>query len=271
MIGMLLLFTAIAKLWMLLTDSFADVRVSLPKEILWVSVVAELVLAWVNFRFRDPQFLSVVNTTVFASFAIFAIVRLAMGYASCGCSGKLELPAWLFITLDIGIVSWFLLPRYNRKETIEGAGRLVNWWRELTVSARGRFAGLGFFVVVIGFLQFPFAGPLRAKIFGEQPIQASVYLDENLILGEQKKGRVVIWNQTNHAAKIIGVARSCRCFDLVENPVGESILPHDRVPFAITIKPNNLGSLRQRVELFLDHPEQFRMNIDVVGFVKGER
>jgi hypothetical protein len=51
LIGLLLLFTAIAKLSMLMTDSFADVRVGLPKGILWTSVVIELWLA----EFIEPR------------------------------------------------------------------------------------------------------------------------------------------------------------------------------------------------------------------------
>ena len=55
LVGLLLTVTAIAKLWMLLTDSFADIRVGLPKEILWLSVAFEFWLAYENFRLRDHR------------------------------------------------------------------------------------------------------------------------------------------------------------------------------------------------------------------------
>ena len=38
LIGVLLLLTATAKFWMLISDSFADVRVGISKEVLWFSV-----------------------------------------------------------------------------------------------------------------------------------------------------------------------------------------------------------------------------------------
>ncbi len=90
LIAILLLSTALAKVWMLLTDSFAEVRVSISKEVLWLSVAIELWLAFENVRVRNPQVLAFINTVVFAVFGIFATIRWGLGYGSCGCSGQLD-------------------------------------------------------------------------------------------------------------------------------------------------------------------------------------
>ena len=122
---------------------------------------------------------------------------------------------------------------------------------------------------IIVVLQLPSAAPIRAMLVGEPLIQATVSLHDELILNRETTGQVEIWNCSSQPAKIIGFSRSCRCFDLSENPISQTIPATGRLVFPLVIKPTKLGSLHQRVELILDHPKQYRMNIDVFGSVKG--
>jgi hypothetical protein len=145
---------------MLLTDSFADIRVRLPKEILWLSVGFELWLAFENFRIRDRRVLAFINTVVFGFFAIFASGRWLLGYTSCGCSGKLELPAWVFIIIDVGIVVWFSATPVKQNLLKDGWQRLVSRWRAWSPEKRGRLSGLALFGGLIVGLQLPIAAPL---------------------------------------------------------------------------------------------------------------
>lgn len=270
LIGILLSATAIAKLWMLLTDSFADIRVGLPKEILWLSVAFEFWLAYENFRLRDDRVMAFVNTLVFASFAIFASVRLAMGYASCGCSGSLEIPAWVFVLIDVWVVAWFSGSIARRNLIAKGLRHLLQGWSSWSPEQRGRLAGLGIVASLIIGIQLPFASPLRTMILGELPIQAVVRIDSELGLNQETSGEVKIHNRSGQPAKIIGISRSCRCFDLVEDPISKVIPADGSLPLSLVVRPNRLGPLHQRVVLFLDHPKQFRMNVDVFGSVKGK-
>ena len=128
LIAGLLLFTAIAKLSMLLTDSFADVRVGISKEILWFSVLFEFGLAALNLRLKNINVLALINTVVFASFGFFAGTRWLLGYGSCGCSGNLELPAWIFITIDAAIVACFLRTQTARGRVWAGFPQLMGLW-----------------------------------------------------------------------------------------------------------------------------------------------
>jgi hypothetical protein len=272
LIALLLTATAIAKLWMLLTDSFADIRVGLPKEILWISVAFELWLAFENFRVRDHRVLALINTIVFASFGVFATIRLMLGYGSCGCSGSLELPAWIFILIDVAIVGWFTISGSQRSRVGAGFGQLVQEnWSAWSPEKRGRWAGIGLFASLIFVLQLPVTGPLRAMVLGEPPLIATVKVSGDLILNQETTGSVEIWNRSSQPAKIIGISRSCRCFDLVGDPISKIIPANERLSLPLVIKPNKLVLLRQRVELFLDHPDQFRVNVDVFGSVKGVR
>ena len=268
-IGALLLATALAKLWMLLTDSFADIRVGMPKEILWLGVAFELWLAYANFRIREHRVLAFINTIVFGSFAIFASIRWLMGYGSCGCSGNLELPAWIFILLDIGIVAWFTAGSRRRLQVWTGLRELTSWWGSWSAEKRGQLAGLALFGGMILAIQLPFAAPLRAMALGEPPVQAIVRIDGDLSLNQESNGQVELWNHSSQPAKIVGLSRSCRCFDLNDSPFSKIISANEHITLPLVIKPEKTGPLHQRVELFLDHPKQFRMNVDVFGYVKG--
>ena len=270
LIALLLATTAIAKLWMLLADPFADIRVGIPKEILWLSVALELWLAFENFRIRDRRVLAFVNTVVFGSFAIFASIRWLMGYGSCGCSGKLELPAWMFVLLDIGIVTWFIGRASGRTQVFAGVRELTSWWRDWSPEKRGRLVGLALFGGMVLAIQLPVAAPLRAMALGEPPIQAMVRIDGELTVDRDSTGDVVLWNRSPQPAKIVGLNRSCSCFDFSDNSFSRIIPANERLSLPLVIKPEKTGPLHQRVVLFLDHPEQFRVNIDVVGSAKGE-
>jgi len=90
LIAALLLFTATAKLWMLWTDPFADVRVGISREILSLTVLFEFALAAANLSLRNRALLAWINIFTFGSFGIFASIRWYLGYGSCGCAGNIE-------------------------------------------------------------------------------------------------------------------------------------------------------------------------------------
>jgi hypothetical protein len=275
LIGLLLSVTAIAKLWMLLTDPFADIRVGLPKSILWISVALELALAWFNFRATlgsDPlpsRTMLLVNLAVFAAFGLFSTTRWLLGYRSCGCSGSLELPIWFFVIFDLGLVVWLVILG-RRHGLLDNAGSyLVSVWRSWSPERRGQFAGAGLFLAVMVALQMPFVASLKAMILGEPKIQATVVVNDSLKVGEESSGEVELRNVSSVPARIVGVSRSCRCFDLRDDAIALVVPPHSSISRALVIQPRKPGPLHQRVELFLDHPEQFRVAIDLVGTVSG--
>jgi hypothetical protein len=107
-------------------------------------------------------------------------------------------------------------------------------------------------------------------VLGEPPIRAFVNVDGELRFNQLGNGIVEIWNRSSRPTKIIGISQSCGCFDLVQNPVSKIIPANQKLVLPLVIKPNRVDWLHQRVELFLDHPKQFRVNVDVFGSVKGE-
>lgn len=122
---------------------------------------------------------------------------------------------------------------------------------------------------IIVCLQLPIAAPLRAMVLGKPPIDAVVRIDGDLILNQETVGKVRLSNASSRTATIIGVNRSCRCFDFRRDPVRQLVPSNGQLALPLVIKPNKLGPLHQRVVLFSDHPEQARVNVNLFGFVKG--
>jgi hypothetical protein len=89
-------------------------------------------------------------------------------------------------------------------------------------------------------------------------------------MDQEQSGQVELLNHSFQPAKIIGISRSCRCFDISQDPVSQIIPANGRLVLPLVIKPNKLGPLHQRVELYVDHPIMFRVNVNVVSSVQGE-
>jgi len=270
LIGCLLAVTAVLKLWMLLTDPFADVHVGLQKEILWLNVAFEFGLAWLNFRSTDHDVVVFVDIVVFSTFALFLSVRRLMGYGSCGCSGALDIPMWVFGVLDVSIVVWLVMTTWRKNSFFQGLKSLQRLWGVWTPDKRGLVAGAGLFIAIVLGLQLPLASQVRAAVLGEPEIQGFFGAGGELFLDRSSPAEIKIWNYSSWPAKIVGVSKSCRCIEFRENPTSRTIPAHNRISLPLTIKPLKFGPLQQRVELFLDHPEQFRVRVDVFGSVKGE-
>ena len=73
-----------------MTDPFADIRTSLPIQIVWVSAIVELGVVWFLFlaKSESPKWLLCVS--LFSLFLLVSISELAIGIESCGCAGSFE-------------------------------------------------------------------------------------------------------------------------------------------------------------------------------------
>ena len=152
-----------------------------------------------------------------------------------------------------------------------GFRELVRWWKCWSPAVRGRFVGIAVFAAMVLAIQMPYAASLRAMALGEPPIQAIVRIDGQLILNHETTGQVEIWNRSSQAARIVGMNRSCRCLVLNDNPFSQIIPANEHISLPLVIKSEKTGQLHQRIVLFIDHAEQFRVNVDIVGFSKGEK
>jgi hypothetical protein len=270
LIALLLLFTAGAKVWMLLTDPFTEVRLAISREILWLGIAIEFSVAVVNLMSNRLVSISCVNFLLFLGLGVFAFARWLLGYQNCGCAGTLELPTWIFIVIDFGIVSVILFINQNTHFLSRGIDSFRKVWRGFTPTIRGQFAGISFFSIFLIALQLPFATPVRTAIFGKPLVVSTVRIPDDMMVGIETLGEVEIRNHSSFPARIIGVRRSCACFDFSTTPMGEIIPPNGMFSQVIYVKPKQTGRLLQQVDLFLEHPKQFRVPVIVYGKVKGD-
>lgn len=69
-------------------------------------------------------------------------------------------------------------------------------------------------------LQLPVAQSVWTSIMGKPSIVGMVSIDGELILDKPQTGAVTLKNRSKQSAKVIGMDRSCRCFELADDPIG---------------------------------------------------
>lgn len=263
----MLVWTAVLKLWLLLTDPFADLNVGLSKEIIFAAIVLELIVGYFNFRHINQRRIALLNVIVFSFFGFFSLAKWYLGSGYCACAGVIRLPIWIFITIDFVLASiFFLLFRLNQLRRAE-----LGFYEMRRALARcaspGTTVAVVFFVLFLGWQHFLGLAWFRSTRFGEQPIKVRLKMPERLRVSQESTGEVEFHNQSTTDAKIVGLDVSCRCFELDE-PIGLVIAANSIRKIDFRIVPMKQGEVRQRAVLFLDHPEQFQMTLDLVGSAK---
>ena len=268
-IALLLTTTAVLKLSMLLTDPFADIRVQLPKKVLWLTVGFELWLAYLNFRVRKFHVIAFVDLVVFSVFGSLAGIRWTFGFTSCGCSGNLDLPVWFFMLLDVGILFGLFSFSAFRRAIPMGYNELLSIYSRIPIHRKGQVAGLMAAVGILVLMEMEVFAPARIRILGASPISATILNSGNMTVGLPCRTKVSLINRSKSSANVVGLFKSCSCVVFETMPI--FIPANSTWTTEITITPKYVGNFHQRVVFFLDHPEQFRLKIEVLGNVlKGK-
>jgi type II secretory pathway pseudopilin PulG len=100
----MLLVAAALKAHALWTDPSAMDSVPLPRWAYGGLSCLELVLGLWLVAGVSPAWARVVALVLFASFLRAAAVQTANGSASCACLGKLRVPPWLIVLVDLGVI-----------------------------------------------------------------------------------------------------------------------------------------------------------------------
>lgn len=270
LVGMLLFLTAALKIRLLLTDPFADITVSIPREILWIVAFLEIGLGWLNLKpNQDLGILGLCNVSVFTSFALFGVSRYILGYNSCGCTGEFNIPLWLLVIVDVAIVIFFLRSVENRTCIFETVKRVRSSWGGLRQESRGQLLGFFFFVVFVAVVQLPSLTPARQFIFGNPPIVATYDRTKELQVDSENALVFEISNRSSKHATVIGVATSCSCIRFERDVNGLIVEAGEKLIVPLVARPARTGNFHQRIVLFLSHPEQLELSLDVFGFVRS--
>ena len=269
LIALLLILAASAKLWLALTDPFADLRTALPWNQLWLVIFIEYWIAYLNLRHsssNSKHWLWLLNILFFSGLLLVSIVKWVSGATSCGCLGAWELhPGWMVI-IDAEVILWLLC-------SSRGTPRLRSALREIGHYIRksqprwGQQAGLILLLVSIGMVHTDIFRPIRLHLFGEpQIIGEDLLLTEAIQLGESTVATVLVSNRSEVEAKLLGLNTSCTCMEL-QGYLPDQVEGNANTTFDVRITGLREGRLRQRLLLFIDHPKQFGVPINVRGNV----
>lgn len=248
-VGILLISTAILKLWSLLTDPFFDLNAGLTKEVIFAAIVLELTVGYLNLRPINEHRVALLNVIVFCFLGTFSIVKWYLGSSYCACAGVIRLPIWIFITIDFAFaLLFFLLFRLDQVRRTEFG--LYEVWRTIArYASPGTMVAVALFALFLGWLQFRGSASFRATLFSEQLIKVRVNLPARLQVSEKSTGEVEIHNQSAMDAKIIGMGLSCRCFELDE-PIGLVLAANSIRKIDFRIVPMKQGEVRKELFCF---------------------
>ena len=262
LIGLLLAVTAILKLWMLLTDPFADLTAQLPRSVLWVAFYVEFSLVLILASRLGESVKWGTALLVFIGFWLFSCFRLILGYSSCGCTGSLSVPPSISVMLNTGVIAFLIYCRPARllangifRSSAE-LGRFQNWRRVLGGHLLS-FALACACVVAFVFIFAPFSSEAA---FSAESVDVGA-----VVVGETVSFECKIKNLTSKQTRIIGSKSACNCLVVVHNDAsipGEGVLVQQ-----CQLNARKEGPLRQRLLFYTDNPIQGSVCVNVSGIV----
>jgi len=267
LIGLLLSVTAILKLWMLITDPFADLHAGFPISVLWLGVLIEGILIFVILRDNSFSLKWIATFQFFVAMFFLSTTRLLMGYSSCGCTGAIVVPSWISIMGNLGVlVALVYIARKQGRGVFNILSTGANELRAIPSGARGAMTG----VLVVGLIFSISQEPILAHM-ADNYASTKIAIDSvdfgEITAGETANSAVHIRNLSNDNFQVIGGARSCQCVALQTKNL--RIPPGENVKVAVNVTPfsHSIGVFRHRITFFLDKNPR-RVSVDLVGFVK---
>jgi hypothetical protein len=176
----------------------------------------------------------------------------------------IEISPWVTFSLNLSIL--FCLLAFAVQLNGRATERGPEWkrgmlWRQVSDSQRGAVVG----VVVLGLCLVGWEYGGRYFTFDSKKITTELVELKRLEVGVESSFLVIVKNKSAVPARIVGVETSCDC--VAADAVGRQVVAHSSVEIPIAVTPNKTGYFHQKMRFFIDHPEQFRVNVDVFGSV----
>ena len=260
LIALLLIVAAFLKLWVLVTDPFVDLKTGIPLVLLPFVIAWEFTLGVALIRISNHKLCQLMTIATFVVFGVVSVFRWAVGEASCGCLGVVEVPPWVSFTISILVVVFSAiqlrcLQKSQLQQSIEDG------------QAKRVFEVLG---IATGFFVFAFVACLQMGSLhssSSNSVFATVTLPSELVEGRKQTIDVSLTNRSKSKATIVGANTSCRC--VLADKTYKPILPGKTSSCQLTIRPKKSGAFRQRVILYINHPDQTIVKLDLVGHVSS--
>jgi len=262
LIGLLLSVTAFLKLWMLLTDPFADISAQMPRILIWIAFLIELFTVVVLVSKTAVEAKWIVTLIVFAGFWSFSLIRLLLGYTSCGCTGNIDLPPWASLILNNTIVVVLMLCRPNIQTLGQVLAKYSNPFR--SGLNWGRVSAVGVAILLLAAAQLP---AISSRL-GMVPNVSGMVVDlpRQLDVGRAVEVHATLHNRLDQPVMILGFSKSCTCIT-DSGTAPRLILPASKVEFSIRITPHKPGRFRQRVICYVNVPGQNSVPLELSSFV----
>ncbi len=265
--AMLLVTAAALKAWLVATDPFADLRTGYPTSMLVLAIVIELVVAGYLLLGRDRTIKWRLLAGLFSLFGILSVVRWCLGISGCGCLGAIEIPGWI-LPLNTTLVLLVLatlaaFPPSRQLFDFRKTGSFpIRHLLDNPSMAGGLTGGM---LIVVLVCAYPWLGhiPLVSMIADQPPMPSVRYVAGDLPFGQLATISIPWRNITDRTIEFLGSQTSCTCIGLAEPRIVAE--PRQQIDLTVQIRPREPGRFHQRIVCFVDHPQQDRLTLDVVG------
>ena len=201
----------------------------------------------------------VAGITLFAILAAVSLYLAAVGQASCGCFGRVEVSPWLSFSLDsVCVVAMAAFRPVRMNESFSRTG----------LAPAGLVCGFAVLAGVV--MTTPTVEHRMAKWNGTEVLLAQKEADAGT--GEQgTTGTVIveILNQSDREIRLIGGSYSCSCVATDDLPA--VVAPKSILTLSIRLTfTGDPGTFKHNFELYTDSPSQPRLSGRIAGRVVGK-
>jgi len=248
-----------------MTDPFADLKTGFSSMMLASGVIIELGLLYL--LLTQPLETKIVATlVVFGGFLSLSFWKLLSGAQGCGCFGSFEVPPIissaintlvLVVTIFAGSLAFGgpreMLHRLRPTFSSDHDSRVLN-----------RCLGIGASLVAISLASGnPWVNSRLGFIGFASPVSAAPVDLGELAEEDEVTAMLVLTNTTSREARLVGFSRSCTCMATAAS--GQIVPARGELKVSVALKRKRDGYFHHRLRFFVDHPDQFSVDADIMG------
>jgi|GEM_PF-1167754 len=270
LIGCLLTVTAGLKLWMLMTDPFADIVTGFSVWVLWFGILCELLLVSLLLSPVELSLKIGFSFVLFGAFFIISISRSLMGFENCGCAGVASFKPWVAVVFNGSIIAVLYITAIMNESGLRVISKaIVKAIIGMDKQVFGAICGAGMVLLLGVILSMNDTSRAMFSYFIAKPnVQA-----DSVNIGKRSPHElmivpVVFRNASRFPVTITGSTKSCVCISA--DALGKTIPPFGSLTIDVAVKASTTGRFRQRFVCFLDFPLQPVVAVDIFGFWKKD-
>lgn len=184
-----------------------------------------------------------------------AVGLLLYGASSCGCFGALRVPPYAMAILDGGILCYLLSLRFF--------ARLPERQQEKQITMSAEQYGIA--AAIVGISAFVLVA--RHIDDSRSAITSDPVTITDIAVGEERDLSFRVYNRTQYPTEIVGSEKSCSCLTVDLHRV--QIPPLGFKDLEVRYRPRVAGESVQKLQLFLSHPSQRWLTLDLRSSVSG--